>query len=236
MTEEQKQAARDNLARARAAKNKPEEKTEPETAPTLIASPIDMTADEKAIFSRVASESQEWATIDPHATLDYALAEDPFKLPDAALKLEKNKEFKFKWISRKPERLDEVKNASIPFRWWPVNRMQPVAGAFDRNVDGTTGAVHLLDQMLVFKPWWMWQKEEDFQAKLADTRGDLTSKDGQEKNDLLLAAARRKEGEPKSRAEVAGNDIHFRGEADVDEASGRAGYGYASESDLVVNE
>jgi len=204
------------------------------TETSVVASP--MTPEEKAIFSRVASESMEWATIDPTATLDYSLADDPFKLPEPAIKLQKDKQFQFKWIERISTRLDEVKNKQVPFRWWPVNNMQPVGGLFKDFVDSSTGAVHLMDQMLVFKPWWMWEKEREIKNKIADTRGDLTSKNKQKPTDNIeLAATIRKTGDPRQRPEITGNDIQFRGEAEIDRDMG-IDNGYADMNDLVVNE
>jgi hypothetical protein len=198
-------------------------------APT-VASP--MTQEERAIFNRVASESREWATIDPYATEDYSLAEDPFKLPEQALKLQKDKQFQFRWITRTPERLDQVKGKPVPFRWWPVNNVQPVGGLFRNVVDGSTGAVHLMDQMLVFKPWWMWEQEKKLKDRQADMRGDLTERDNEEIGSLRLAASKRKASDPRSRVEVSGSDIQFKGEADVYGDS----YGAVGMNDLVVNE
>ena len=240
-----RQEAQERMAKARAAKVAKQEAErkeaeeisasvtipEPAQAPSIVSFQS-MTSDEKAIASKVMAENRDWATIDPQATLDYSLAEDPFKLPEPAQKLQEKKEFAFRWYKRSPERVDEVMNFPVPRRWWPVNRMQPVGGLFDKHVDGSTGAVHLMDQMLFFKPWWMYEKQEYMKARLADTRGDLTSRDGQEKNDLRLAAARRKPGDPRTRTEISGSDIQFRGEADVDGGE----YGAVSESDLVVNE
>jgi hypothetical protein len=216
--------------------NSMQEKTEPHNTevvqtPTIATSVSPLTPEEQAIFSRVSSESREWATIDPRATLDYSLAEDPFKLPEPALKLQKNKEFQFRWIKRSPERLDEVRNAPEIKRWWPVNSTQPVGKAFDKFIDSSTGAVHLLDQVLVFKPYWLWEKECDFKNRLANSRTDVTAKDNQEKNDLRFSASKRKLGESRTRAEVSGEDVQFRGEADV------YGDSYSSDlSDMVVNE
>lgn len=245
MTEEQKQKARDNLAKARAAKKQKivytdvgqgevtiyHKNTEPVKVQTDNAvSP--MTPEEKAISSRIMSEAREWATVDPYATNDFSLSEDPFKLPEPALKLQNNKQFKFRWVHRTAERIDEVKNMQMPFRWWPVNSTQPEGKTFDRFIDSSTGGVHLLDQILVFKPWNFWEAEQKIQNRLNDSRGDLTEKDGQEKNDLRLAASKRKAGESRSRTEISGEDIEFRGEAEFDGGN----YETVSDSDMVVNE
>ncbi len=189
-----------------------------EESKKVIDNTQNLTQEEKAIYSRVISESTEWQTINERDVNDFSLSEDPFKLPEPAQKLRDKKQFAFRWIERKPERLDAVKNAQEILRWWPVNRVQPVVGAFDAFVDGSTGAVHLLDQMLVFKPWWLYERELKHYGKLANTGEDLTAKDGKELNDLRFAASRRKTDKDSKvrRTEITGSDIQFRGEADVD--------------------
>lgn len=174
------------------------------------------TAEEQAIASRVANSSQEWASIDPYSIEDYGLSADPFKLPDPAKALQDNKEFQFRWIERRLDRMDEVKNRPVPFRWWPVNLMQPVGNLFKDFVDPTTGAVHLLDQMLVFKPWWMWVKEQEFKRKNAATKRDITALDGTEIGNVELLATKRRAGTKSSRLEIKGSDIQFTSEDDID--------------------
>lgn len=115
--------------------------------------------------------------------------------------------------------------------------MQPVGGMFKDFIDNSTGGVHLMDQILVYKPWWMWEKEQEIKHQIADTRGDLTSKNKQTpKDNIELAAVTRKPGEPRQRPEITGNDIQFAGEAEKDAEQGIGDYGYAGLSDLVVNE
>ena len=148
------------------------------------------------------------------------------------MKLQKEKKFQFRWIERKPERLDAVKNAQEVRRWLPVNSTQPVAGAFDRHIDGSTGAVHLLDQILVWKPYWLFEKEQALEVRLAGGLNDISAKDGQEKNDLRLAASKRKASESRTRIEVSGDDIQYTGEVEATGGEYEAG----SESDMAVNE
>jgi hypothetical protein len=200
---------------------------------------VPMTPDERAIYSRVASESDDWKTITESDMEDYSLAEDPFKLPLPAQKLREEKKFAFRWITRNTVRLDQVKSRSVPFRWWPVNGVQPVANAFNAFVDGSTGAVQREDQMLVFKPWWMFEKELDYKRQLADgNSADITAKNGAptKTGDLEFRAGKRvvEKGSP-LREEVKGSDVQYEGEAEVDRAAGIY-TPEVGESDLVVNE
>jgi hypothetical protein len=197
-----------------------------------------LTEEERAIFQRVMSDSEGWKNIsvDQYATNDFSLAEDPFKIPEPAKKLERDKQFKFKWITRSRERLDEVKNKSFPFAWWPVNNVQPVVGLFGKFVDGSTGGIHLLDQILVFKPWAMWMKEQEVKHRIADTKGDFLDKNNQEPIDnVRIAASSTKLGGPRKREHITGSDIQFEGEAERDAEAGIK-YDNADFSDLVVNE
>jgi hypothetical protein len=181
-----------------------------------------LTPDEQALANRVAGSSEEWQTINERDVNDFSLSEDPFKLPLPAQKLEAAKKFKFRWFTRTPQRVDEVKSFQKVRRWWVVNGTQPVPGAFDAYIDGSTGGVHHLDQLLFFKPWWLWEAEDALDRKLADAQSNLTEKDGEEKNSLRYAASKRS-GKEKSagRQEVTGSDILFKGEADYDAEVGK---------------
>jgi hypothetical protein len=209
---------------------------EPEVAKESIVMPGNLTPEEQSIFSRVAQESEEWKTISEEESTDYSLQKDLFELPPPALKLEKNKEFAFRWITRKSSRMDEIKSKPIPFRWWPVNLNQPVGMVFKPFIDPNNGCVSREDQMLVFKPWWMFEKERAYKQKLADASDrskSIESKDGQSKDNVEFVAGRRKDGKP-MRQEVQGSDIQFKGEEEVDAMTGRS-YPMASESDLTVD-
>ncbi len=203
-----------------------------------------LTPEEQAIYGRVMAESDEWKTITEEETNDYSLSRDPFELPPPAAKLRQNKEFAFRWITRKSERLDEVKSKQVPFRWWPVNSLQPVGGLFKPFIDPNHGCVSREDQMLVFKPWWMFEKELEYKRDLAsayDRSKSLESKDGETRkagrdSDIDIAAGKRKGTETHQlRQEIKGSDIQFRGEEEVDVSAGRSLPG-ASESDLTVEE
>lgn len=220
----------------------PQEKTETdEQSQTnkVINMQDNMTSEERAIYSRVAAESDEWKTITEGDIEDFSLAEDPFKLPLPAQKLRDQEEFAFRWITRTQSRVDEMKNKRPPFAWWPVNSMQPVAGLFDKFIDPIHGGIGKEDQILVFKPWWMFQKELDYERMLADgNSADITSKNKAKTpaGDLEYRAGKRSGYDSHAlREEVKGSDIQFDGETEVDLAAGIY-TPQVSESDLAVNE
>ncbi|MCK4240811.1 MAG: hypothetical protein KAX30_04250 [Candidatus Atribacteria bacterium] len=150
-----------------------------ETKETKIKTqPKNLTAEEAAIFQRIKSEDREWETISEDETLDYSLADDPFKFPKVAIELMDAKKLAFRWITRKNERIDEIRNLPVPRRWWIVNTSTVPELAND--VDPVLGCITLLDQLLVFKPYWMYKAENKMKAEMADTKdkaGDLKSKD-----------------------------------------------------------
>lgn len=179
-----------------------------------------MTPEERAIYHRVASASDEWKEAPLVTDMeDFSLAEDPFKLPEPAAKLRDAKKYVFRWITRDPRRLDEMMNKNKVFRWYPVNSTAP-NGDFAKFVDRNNGAVCREDQMLVFKRYDMFELEQNYKRGLADT--SLQSKDPMNKSGDF-SAARRKATDGKSlREEVKGSDIQFKGEAEVDAEMGIA--------------
>ena len=212
---------------------------EPEKEKTRVTQSL--TPEEMAIYARVAAESSDWQTITEESVKDFSLSKDPFELPEPAKKLREKKEFAFRWITRSSARLDEMKNKAVPFRWWPVNLNQPVGKVFKPFIDPNNGCVSREDQMLVFKPYWMFEKEIAYKQKLAarhDESSRLESKNGETRkagrdSDVDIVAGKRSGLESKPlRQEVKGSDIQFRGEEEVDIASGRS-FPAASESDLT---
>jgi len=195
------------------------------------------TPEERAIHSRVSAESDDWKTITEADMEDFSLAEDPFKLPPPAAKLRDQRKFAFRWITRSASRLDQMKSKVVPFRWWPVNRMQPMVGAMDAFIDDNNGCISREDQMLVFKPYWMFEKELEYKRQLADgNSGDVASKNRTPIGDLEYRSGKRSVNDTRSlREEVKGSDVQYQGEAEMDRAAGV----YTPEvgdSDLVVNE
>jgi len=154
--------------------NKKTEMKETKTKPQ----PKNLTSEEAAIFQRIKSEDREWETISEEETIDYSLADDPFKVPKIAQELQDAKKLAFRWITRKNERIDEIRNLPVPRRWWIVNASTVPELAND--VDPILGGITLLDQILVFKPYWMYEAERKMKEEIADIKdkaGDLKSKD-----------------------------------------------------------
>jgi hypothetical protein len=107
--------------------------------------------------------------------------------------MKKKKKFAFRWIARTPERMDEMRTKDIPFKWWICNEVNtPFLSGF---FDPVLGCVSKMDQMLVFKPFWMFVKEQEFK----------TRSDRQVQGDFLKA----KQGEVKGGGEfVVGQPIN----------------------------
>lgn len=177
-----------------------------------------MSQEEAAIAQIVAAADDSWSTIDERSILDYSFGKDVFELPEPARKLEEKKQFKFRWITRTPERLRQITSKEPPLKWWPVNRVQPFGDAFDRFID-VTGCVPREDQMLVFKPWWMFLKERAYKQGLADNTdasGDLTRKHGSDKGGLEHKAGKRSEGDRAMGFEISRADTIMGDEATWD--------------------
>ena len=215
---------------------------EPEVAKESIIVPGNLTPEEQAIFARVAQDNDDWRTISEEESVDYSLQNDPFEPPIPAKKLEQEKKFKFRWVTRSTARLDEVKNKPVPFRWWPVNLNQPVGLVFKPFIDPNNGCVSREDQMLMFKPWWMFEKERTYKQGLADSSfrsKTLESKNGETRrsgrdSDVEIAAGKRVGNIP-LRQEIKGSDIQYGGESEADYAAGRS-TPLVSDSDLTVEE
>jgi hypothetical protein len=174
-----------------------------------------LTPEEKAIYQRVASEDRSWETIVEGEVNDYSLSADPFELPEPAKKLRDSHEFAFRWITRSAARLDEIRNKPEIFRWWPVNRTSPRSGLFDPFIDPNNGCVSREDQMLVFKPYWLFEKELNFKRGVADRMHNSTSIDNkaEEKGGAELVGSK---SVSKSRLSVNSGDIAYAGEAEAD--------------------
>ena len=138
-----------------------------------------LTADEAAIAHRVMAESGDWKNIKESEVDDFSLANDPYRHPEPAIKMRREKKFAFKWIERKAGRVDQIRNRPIPFRWWVCNAMEtPFLVPF---LDSSLGCVCRDDQMLMFKPYWMFEKEmgiKEMQADRAAGSGDISAKVG----------------------------------------------------------
>ena len=158
-------------------KSKVEVKTERSQS---IKKSANLTQEEAALFERIKAEGQtgkEWERVTEDDALDFTLAQDPFKLPDFAQKLQDQMEYAFRWIERKKERVDEIRSMSIPQKWWIVNA-STMPGCVD-DLDPILGAVCIYDQLLVFKPYWMYMKEKQMEEAIMEDKakgGELASK------------------------------------------------------------
>jgi len=201
-----------------------EEKEVKKEEPKIVTSK-NLTPEELAIYGRVMSESDDWKTITETSAEDYSLSRDPFELPEPAKKLREKKQFAFRWVTRKPERLDEVKNMRDPFKWWPVNSTQPVGEVFKSFIDPNMGCVSREDQMLVFKPYWMFEKERAHKERLADAAYNssaLEKRDKQRKGEIEIESGKRRGDDKQLRQEIKGSDIQYRGEEEMDTAMGQS--------------
>ena len=146
-----------------------------------IKKPANLTQEEAAVFERIKAEGQEreWERVTEKDAIDFKLAKDPLRLPDFALKLKERKEYVFRWVERKKERIDEIRSMPIPQKWWIVNASTMPDSVND--LDPILGCVCKLDQLLVFKPYWMHLKKkemEDTQIERKAAAGELKSKHG----------------------------------------------------------
>jgi hypothetical protein len=164
-------------------KNIPEEVAENKTT---------LTTEESAIVARVIAEKDDWKSIKESEVDDFQLANDPMELPVPAKEMKKKKKFAFRWIKRTNERMDEIRNKPVPFKWWVCNAVNtPFLEGF---FDPVLRCVCKLDQMLVFKPYWMFVKEQEFKQSAADKNsasGDLTKKNGMVKGGGELVEGRK---------------------------------------------
>lgn len=144
-----------------------------------IKKPANLTQEEAAVFERIKAEGQdrEWERVTEEDAHDFTLAQDPMKLPDFAEKLLNHKEYAFRWIERKKERVDEIRSMPIPQKWWIVNASTMPDSVKD--LDPVLGCVCKYDQLLVFKPYWMYVKEKQMEEERSEEKasaGELESK------------------------------------------------------------
>lgn len=172
-----------------------------------------MTPEEMAIAARVAAQSgNDWEhPVGEDSAIDYGrIGKDPFALPKPAQELKDRRKYAFRWITRKPERIDEIHNKPYPFKWRICNRTTtPFLKDF---VDPVLGCVCREDQVLVYKPWAWFEAEQEYKRGLADVTtqtGDLTTKHGQDAGDSMewVSGKRSLESKKSNRVEVRGDDV-----------------------------
>ena len=144
-----------------------------------IKQPANLTQEDAAIFERIKTEGQdrEWERVTEEDAHDFTLAQDPMKLPEFAEKLLNEKEYAFRWIERRKERVDEIRSMPVPQKWWIVNASTMPDSVSE--LDSVLGCVCRYDQLLVFKPYWMYVKEkkmEELRSEEKASAGELKSK------------------------------------------------------------
>lgn len=111
-----------------------------------------LTADERAIADRVASQDTSWMTITEGDMNDFSLMADPMELPPPAKKAQAEKRFAFHWAVLNPTRIDQLtKLSNPPQRWALCTRSTfPELAPYMNDV---LGCVTKQDCALLFKPW-----------------------------------------------------------------------------------
>jgi len=138
-----------------------------------------MTPEQRAIAERIAGETDDWKMLTERDMEDFSLMENPFKLPPPAQKMVDEKKFKFRWAERKPERIDYLKNLPVPRRWWLCNSTG--TPFLKKYFDPIIGAVVNLDQILLFQPYWMFEKYREILAEMSEQQtqqGEVHKRDG----------------------------------------------------------
>lgn len=194
--------------------------------------------EEQAIVNRVSGAvDKDWETIGEDSAIDFSLMLSPFRLPPAAQKEQDEKHYAFRWIERKPTRVDEMRNKPVPFKWEICNRITtPFLKDF---IDETLGCVCREDQILVYKPWWMHQREQDWKHQLADGKdrsGRIAARDGEFKDGVEFIASERDLDGKGYNHEIKGSDIVFGDAEDNTSQMREESYGEMADSDLIIEE
>lgn len=138
-----------------------------------------LTPEERAVFERVAGEKDDWKTITEADVVDFSLSVDPFLLPPEALKKQDAREFRFRWAEMKSQRIDLLRTLPVPMRWWVCNSVQT---PFLKHLcDPIHGGIQRLDQILMFKPYWMFEKHQAAKQDIAENKdqaGDISKRNG----------------------------------------------------------
>lgn len=124
----------------------------------------ELTPDERALASRMADTDRSWETIKEEEMNDFSLSEFPYKLPKEAAEKQAAREFAFRWAEAKPGNIDLLKSLEPPARWWVCNATN--TPFLSKYVDPAHGGVQKLDQVLMFKPWWMHEKHQNAKMEL----------------------------------------------------------------------
>jgi len=144
-----------------------------------VMAPTPLTPEEVALAKRIANPDREWEIITEESILDYSLAEDPYKLPKEAAEMQEGGKFAFRWCEATSKRIDQLRTLDAPAKWWICNAVN--TPFLTKHVDPVHGGVQKLDQILLFKPFWMHVAYQEAKMKIAKTKddaGDIKNKDG----------------------------------------------------------
>lgn len=142
-----------------------------------------LTADERALADRLSSGDTSWKTITEGDIVDFSLAKDQYELPKEAQDMQDKKKFAFRWVEADPKRIDQVRALDPPAKWWICNAMNTPFLA--KYCDPMHGGIQRLDQILVFKPWWMHRAYQDAKMMIHTSKtetADITKKSGSADN------------------------------------------------------
>lgn len=144
-----------------------------------------MSAEDAGLAHRIAQEDDSWQHIKEEDIHDFSLAEDPMKFPQECYEV--FGEYAFRWVEKKKSRLDEIKSEDPPKRWYIVNKSQPPMpgpggdSLLAKYCDPLHGGIQRLDQILVFKPRWMFNMHQAAKADITENQlkaGDIRNKGG----------------------------------------------------------
>ena len=177
---------------------------------------IVMDGHEAALAHRVREEDDSWRHIQEEDVHDFSLADDPMKFPSQCYK--NFGEFAFRWFKKDQDRIDEVRNLEPPKRWWIVNASQPPIAGLGKHCDPVHGGIQKLDQLLFFKPRWMFELHQKAKQEInesQDSAGDIKKKAGMSDDTADWVGDRQ--------AEVSGSDMQIGEVQDDDSVSGASG-------------
>ena len=127
------------------ATNQPEPTEAGNISPTL-------TAEERAIADRVATQNTDWFTITEADMEDFSLMSDPMQLPPPAQQAQKERRYAFHWAELKPQRIDQMTKMAIPPNRWALCTRTTTPWLSDY-INDAYGCVTKHDCALLFKPW-----------------------------------------------------------------------------------
>ena len=144
--------------------------TEPISSPSL-------TPDERAIVQRTLNQDTDWHTIREDELTDFRLSDDPFRLPDIALKMQNDKKYAFRWCERTVERIDELTRTAPVYKRWTLATRSTLP-QLANDVDSILGCVCRGDQALLFRPWHLHEFERNMKIELAEAKYKASSMEG----------------------------------------------------------